>query len=207
MSRNELKTVLYISAAVAVGVLGLLVWALDGMQIGPQTVRRIPTAITATSFFWVVFARWGWKWWPLSLLFKIPYVGGTWVGHLESEWQKGATTQLSSVPIAFIIKQTLFSLVIRSFTINREGLSDVAKLVVREEIGITYVSYVYALREEFRAGQGTQQGAAELRFIEEQIPELRGQYWTNMNTSGRLLLRRCSKHTVRSFNDACAPRC
>jgi predicted pore-forming effector associated with SMODS systems len=204
MSRNELKTFLYVTVVVIIGMLVLLVWLLDGMQFGPQTLRRVPTAVTATLLFWLFFARWGWKWPPLNLIFKRPYVGGTWVGHLESNWQRGANNPRSvTLPILFIIRQTLFSVVIRSFTNHQEGLSDVANVVVKEEAGVTYLSYVYSLREEFRAGQGAQQGAAELRLAGKRIQELRGEYWTNMNTSGRLLLRRCSNEPTYSFKEAC----
>ena len=202
MSRDELKTFVYLTVLVTVGTLALLVWFLDDMRVGPQTLGRVPTAVTANAFFWLLFAKWGWKWWPLNLIFKRPYVGGTWIGHLESDWQRGASNPASVLPIVFVVKQTLFSLLIQSFTNDREGISDVAKVVVKEEVGVTYLSYVYSLREEFRAGLGNQQGAAELRLIERRSTELRGEYWTNTNTRGRLLLRRCSTNPVHSFTDA-----
>jgi predicted pore-forming effector associated with SMODS systems len=202
MSPKELKTFVYVTILVTVVALAVLVWLFDGMQVGPQTLKRVPTAVTATLFFWVFFSQWGWKWWPLNLIFNRPHLGGTWVGHLESNWQRGSTSPGPLIPIVFIIRQTLFSVVIRSFTNDRDGLSDVAKVVVKEEVEVTYLSYVYSLREEFRAGQGNQQGAAELR-VSGKRRELRGQYWTNMNTSGRVLLRRCSNQVVHSFNDAC----
>lgn len=202
MSRDELKTSVYVTASVTVAALALLVWLLDDMQLGAQTLRRIPAAVTASVLFWLFFAKWGWKWWPLSLLFKRPYLAGTWIGHLESDWNRGTSNPTSVIPIAFVIKQSLFSLVIQSFTNDREGLSDVAKLVVKEEAGVTYLSYIYSLREEYRAGLGSQQGAAELRVIGERTKELRGEYWTNTKTRGRLLLRRCSNESVHSFSDA-----
>lgn len=200
MSRDELKTFVYVTVFVTVVGLLLLVWLFDGMLVGPQTLKRVPTAVTGTLFFWVFFARWGWKWRPLNMIFKRPYLGGTWVGHLESDWQRGMAKPGRLIPIAFTISQTLFSIVIRSFTNDREGVSDVAKVVVKEEAGVTYLSYVYSLREEFRAGQGNQQGAAELR-VSGKRAELRGEYWTNMKTSGRVLLRRCSHQVLPSFND------
>jgi hypothetical protein len=202
MSKDDLERFVQVTAGVTVGVLALLVWALDGMRLGAQTIDRVPTAVSATLVFWLVFAKWGWKWWPLSLLFTRPNVGGTWIGHLESDWRRGVDNPGSAIPIAFAIKQTFFTLVVHSLTKDREGLSDVASVVVKEEAGLTYLSYVYSLREEFRAGMGNQQGAAELRLVGGVNQELRGEYWTNTKTRGRLLLRRCSDTLVDSFSDA-----
>jgi len=129
-------------------------------------------------------------------------LGGTWIGHLESDWQRGGDKPGSLIPIAFAINQSFFALIIHSLTKDREGLSDVAKIVVKEDAGVTYLSYVYSLREEFRAGLGGQQGSAELRLVGGTRPELRGEYWTNTKTRGRVLLRRCSAELVDSFADA-----
>lgn len=203
MSKSDAERFVQVTAGFALAVFGFLIWAFDGMQFGPKTLDRASTAITATAVFWFLFARWGWKRWPLNLLFNRPDIGGTWVGHLESDWHSAAAANPRiTVPIAFAIRQTFFSLLLRSLTRDREGLSDVANLVVMESSGVIYLSYVYSLREEFRAGMGTQQGAAELRLIKGDAPELRGEYWTNTKTSGRLILRRCSNDLVASFHSA-----
>ncbi len=202
MSKDDVERFVQITAGITVGVLALLVWALDGMRIGFHTIERVETAVSATMVFWLLFAKWGWKRWPFSLLFSRPNVGGTWIGHLESDWRRGVDNPGVAIPIAFAIRQTFFSLVIHSLTKDREGLSDVAKIVVKEEPDVTYLSYVYSLREEFRAGLGGQQGAAELRLIGGANQELRGEYWTNTKTRGRLLVKHCSKQLVDSFGDA-----
>ncbi len=202
MSKNDLGRFVHVTVGIAVAALALLVWALDGMRIGVHTVDRVSTAVSVTLAFWLFFAKWGWKWWPLSLLFNRPNEGGTWIGHLESDWQRGPSNPGTVVPIAFAIKQSFFSLIIQSLTKDREGLSDAAMLVVKEDPGVTYLSYLYSLREEFRAGLGTQQGAAELRLIGGAHQELRGEYWTNTQTRGRILLKRCSDELVDSFGDA-----
>jgi hypothetical protein len=200
MSRNDLKKFVYLTVLVTVATLTLLVWWLDGMQLGPKTLERVPTAVSANVFFWLFFMKWGWKWWPLNYLFKRPYLGGTWVGYLESDWQRGVNNPAGSIPISFSIQQTLFTLVIRSFTNDREGISDIAQVVVKEEIGVTYLSYVYSLREEFRAGL-YQQGAAELHVIGGGKSQLRGEYWTNTNTRGRLILGKCCNKPLHSFGE------
>jgi SMODS-associating 2TM, beta-strand rich effector domain len=203
MSKSDLKRFVQITAGITVAVLALLIWAFDGMRLGPKTFDRVSSAVSATVVFWLVFAKCGWKLWPFSLLFTRPNIGGTWIGHLESDWQRGVQQPGVVIPIAFAIRQTFFSLLIYSLTKDRAGLSDVANLVVKEESGVTYLSYVYSLRDEFRAGMGTQQGAAELRLIGGGAsPELRGEYWTNTKTRGRLILRRSSDDLVGSFDDA-----
>ena len=202
MNKEDLERFVKLTAGITVGVLAFLVWFLDDMRIGSHITDRVSTAISVTSAFWVFYAKWGWRMWPASLLFTRPNLRGTWIGHLESDWQRGAGNPGSVIPIVFAINQSFFSLIIHSLTKDQEGLSDVAKIVVKEDPGVTYLSYVYSLREEFRAGMGNQQGAAELRLVKGGQPELRGEYWTNTKTRGRLLLRRCSARTVGSYDDA-----
>jgi hypothetical protein len=202
MSKGDIERFVQMTAGIALAVFGALVWAFDSMRLGSKTFDRASSAISATAVFWLFFARWGWKHWPLNLLFNRPNVSGTWIGHLESDWQSATTHPRITVPIAFAIRQTFFSLQICSLTKDREGLSDVANLIVMKASDVTYLSYVYSLREEFRAGMGTQQGAAELRLVKGALPELKGEYWTNTKTSGRLILRRCSNDLVASFDSA-----
>ncbi|WP_426511023.1 hypothetical protein ACPPVO_10520 [Dactylosporangium sp. McL0621] len=106
------------------------------------------------------------------------------------------------LPIVFVVRQTFSTLVIQSFTQGQEGLSDTASLVVRPESDIRYVAYTYALRREFTAGAGTQHGAAVLRLYGTE--EMRGQYWTNTQTSGRVIVKRKAGTYVSSFDEAIA---
>jgi hypothetical protein len=90
--------------------------------------------------------------------------------------------------------------VIQSFTRTQEGLSDTANLVVRPESNTVYVAYTYALRREFVAGADAQHGAAVLRL--NGAGEMRGQYWTNTHTSGRVIVRRKTRTYLSSFDEA-----
>src|SRR5262245_32321237 len=103
MSKEDLERFVQITVGFAIAVLALLVWRFDEMRVGVHTIDRVETAISVTFFFWLFFAKWGWKVWPMSLLFSRPDVGGTWIGHLESDWQIGSNTPTRIVPIVFAI--------------------------------------------------------------------------------------------------------
>lgn len=63
------------------------------------------------------------------------------------------------------------------------------------------MAYTYSLCEEFRAGDGLQQGAAAVRVGKREM-DLKGEYWTNMKTQGYLILIRRSRKEANSFDDA-----
>lgn len=200
MSSAEIKRFVFATTVLVALILLALVWIVDSMIFGLETLSRLPLAATITAVLWGVYFRWGWKWWPFAYLFKRPRIDGTWVGHLESDWVKNGTNATSLIPIAFVINQTFFSLTLRSFTGAREGISDVASLVVKPEAEIVYVSYIYGLRQEFVAGAGEQQGAGELRLVDKSM-ELKGQYWTNTKTSGRVRVQRKTRKRFSSFGE------
>jgi hypothetical protein len=177
---------------------------MDSMRIGLVTLSRIPLSVTVTFLFWLFFFRWGWKWPGLRLIFNRPRIEGTWLGHLQSNWQDDVTIPDPRLllPIVFVVRQTFSTLVIQSFTRRQEGLSDTASLVVRPESETMYVAYTYALRREFVAGAGPQHGAAVLRLYGAE--EMKGQYWTNTPTSGRVIVRRKTRTCLSSFDDAIA---
>jgi len=136
------------------------------------------------------------------MLLRVPILEGTWTGHLESDWVRGADNPQRQIPIVFVIRQNLLSLAVLSFTEDRHGVSYVAQLLRNDTANTIKLAYVYSLREEFRAGEGVQQGAAEVRIIGRQGDELRGEYWTNTKTRGRLILARQSTQEVGSFQEA-----
>jgi hypothetical protein len=204
INRDELKRFVYVTSVVTVTALFVLVWSLDSLRIGLGTLSRISPSITVTLLFWLFFFRWGWKWPGLRLIFNRPRIEGTWVGRLQSNWQVdgGTPDPTLLLPIVFVIRQTFSTLVIQSFTRKQEGLSDTASLVVRPESNTIYVAYTYALRREFVAGTGAQHGAAVLRLYGAE--EMKGQYWTNTQTSGRVIVKRKARTLVPSFDEAAA---
>lgn len=202
LNTEELKKFIYLTAILFTAFMLLLVGVMDRFEIGWQTLGRLPAAITATVFSWAAIVKWGWKRWPFTLLLRVPILEGTWTGHLESDWVRGADNPQREIPIVFVIRQNLLSLTVLSFTEDRHGISYVAQLLKNEMANTVKLVYVYSLREEFRAGEGVQQGTAEVRVIGRQGDELRGEYWTNTKTRGRLILIRRSSQEVGSFQEA-----
>lgn len=202
LNTEELKRFIYLTAILFAAFLVLLVGAIDRFELGWYTLGRLPAAITATVISWVAIVKWGWKTWPFTLLLRVPILEGTWTGHLESDWVRGADNPERQIPIVFVIRQNLLSLTVLSFTEDRHGISYVAQLLKNDTANTIKLAYIYSLREEFRAGEGVQQGAAEVRVVGQRADELRGEYWTNTKTRGRLILTRRSSQEVGSFQEA-----
>lgn len=202
LSTKEINKFIYLTAILFTIFMFLLIGAIDRFEIDWQTLGRLPAAITATAFSWAAIVKWGWKRRPFTLLLRVPILEGTWTGHLESDWVRGADNPQQEIPIVFVIRQNLLSLTVLSFTEDRHGISYVAQLLKNEAANTVKLAYVYSLREEFRAGEGVQQGTAEVRVIGRQGNELRGEYWTNTKTRGRLILTRRSSQEVDSFQEA-----
>lgn len=202
LSGDGLKKFVYVTAVLFAIFLALLSGVMDGFIIGLHTIARVPSAIALTIAAWAAIIEWGWKSRPFIWVLRVPVLAGTWTGHLESDWLRGAGDPSRQIPIVFVIRQNLLSITVVSFTKDRHGVSYVAQLLKNEAANLTRLVYVYSLREEFRAGEGMQQGAAEVQVIGSQARELRGEYWTNTETRGRLILSRRSSKEVSSFNEA-----
>lgn len=160
IAENFRKKFIYIVTILFVIFLVFLVGGKDRFNIGWHTLSLLPTAITLTIICWGAIVKWGWKKRPFNLLFGIPILEGTWIGHLESDWIRGADNPQRQIKIVFVIRQTLLSLTVLSFTEDRHGVSHVAQLLKNDEANRIKLAYIYSLREEFRAGEGFQQGAA-----------------------------------------------
>jgi hypothetical protein len=202
VTKNDLTTFTYVTVVVMCLALAMQLWLIDNWVLGLFTFRRVSVAISFTVLFWVLVSKWAWKWWPMNALFHRPKVVGTWLGELQSNWFDDNGRPRRLIPIVFTIRQSFLWINVRSFTQDREGLSDVAVLVQKDDAGITYLSYIYSIREAFRAGLGSQQGAAEVRVLGQSNDELRGEYWTNTRTCGRIILKHASTELVDSFDAA-----
>lgn len=190
--------------AVVVSILAfiLMVWIIDSFNFGLHTASRLTAAVTVATIFCACVIRWGWKFRPFSWYLDVPVLEGTWVGHLESDWTRAAGSVSPAVPIVFVIRQTMLGLSIRSFTTGKQGLSVSAHILRHAEADVTKLAYIYSMSEEFRAGQGVQQGAAEVSLISGRPWRFKGEYWTNTKTRGRLILEWKAEEFVTSFTDA-----
>lgn len=198
---DHLKKFIYVTVALFLICL-FLIWAAAGFANSSDMVGHIPLAVSGTLLAILGIIKWGWKLGPFPWILGIPVLEGTWTGHLESDWEHGRSNIQQQIPIVFSIRQDLLSLTILSFTRDRHGVSYSAQLVCNDAAKLRRLVYMYSLKEAFRAGEGTQQGAAEIQISGKKKLEMRGEYWTNTKTGGRLILSRCSPVTTDSFEEA-----
>lgn len=206
----DLKNVVYVTAILFCFYLFSLVWFLDDLEFGLPTFSRAGAAITATLLTWTLIAKRLWKWPLIQWALGVPNLEGTWAGHLESGWSPGGSPGGTVVPIAFVVRQTLFRVVVTSYTETRKGYSIAASLVVDGDHDNTRLVYVYRLEEAFAGASAAQKGAADLDCdLRDGGGAISGNYWTDDNKAGKIILNKLSDNLVKDFNSAAsikAPR-
>lgn len=164
-------------------------------------VRAASFAWTILSIFWWLFLKWGWQYWPFTLLFYRPNLNGTWIGTLKSDYKEEGI-QIEPKPFCIVIRQTFLSIHIKTYTTTSSGASYVEALILDKEIGTRTLAYLYRQDSSRIRGNKSQLGGAELRMILSTINKLEGRYWTNSKTQGEVNLNFVSRKQVDSFNDA-----
>lgn len=199
-AKEEIQRFTYVTVVLAAVAFAIMAWKFDDWDVSKTWPRRLWSSVSLPFFFWIYFVNYGWKQTLLSWIAPRPDLSGTWIGHLESNWVPNEpSTQTTVIPIVMSIRQDFFRIVVKSFTERAEGTSVFAQVVTREEAVETILTYVYALRDEFTAGAGRQQGAGVLRVLRTSHHEMNGQYWTNTQTRGRLVFRKVSKRETVSY--------
>jgi hypothetical protein len=159
-------------------------------------------AVTAASTFVWLFDNWLWAWPPFSWLVKRPNLRGTWHGELRSQWVD-PKTQMTPPPIpAFMsVTQTWSTLYLRQFTRESESAT-IAATVLRDHDDAESVAVLYRNdpKVNVRDRSPIHFGGLHLRIGGHDAMD--GDYWTDRNTIGRLVLKRISAKKTRSFAEA-----
>jgi hypothetical protein len=199
------------SRAFAILIVALVVatWALYGLirgddawsSLGPFSIAV--GVLTTASF---VFSRWIWNWPLIHNLVRTPYLSGTWVGTLKSDYVVEAQEQpVEPKLIAWVISQTSDSLSVRQFTEESESEAVTATAVEekgdRHSIATVYVNKPVLLRQpESRIHDGA--ARLSIQGPVRSPTSLTGYYWTTRKTGGELELKFISRKEAHSFEEA-----
>lgn len=177
--------------------LGLLLFVLVRVVEGwPElTLPSILASLESTTTLWgIAFAifvaeAWKWKIWRHWLV-TIEDLSGCWTGTLRAR-QKDGTFK----PIAVVveIRQALLHADVTVWTVKTKSISYVAETYCDSDNGEQRIAYCYraAADIEYRDGNERHEGAASLTATGAG-ERLRGEYWTDRRTVGKMDLARRS---------------
>lgn len=184
--------------------IGLLKLNHIDLKLSWTAFKPITTAITIDSIVVLTFIRWAWKW-PIfkGWLVEQPNLQGTWSGVIKSTWLNPETnSELPPIPIKLIIRQTFLTLSCTLHTAESVSHSFVASIKIDDSCGAKHLVYSYSNKPslEVRHRSEAHEGTAILDIVNLSPLVLKGEYWTNRKTTGRMNLMFESKSLEEVFS-------
>lgn len=155
-----------------------------------QAVSDIFKAISINAFVWLIFVNWGWRckiFYPWLVPF--PNLSGKWKGHLKSNWKNKS---LEPIQIEVDIKQTFFNIQIKIKTGESKSHSIGASFDIDKERGMQRLIYSYlnTPKSNVRDRSEIHYGTTLLEFDGFKVDEMEGEYWTDRETTGEIILNK-----------------
>lgn len=155
-----------------------------------KAMTHISTTISINVVIWILFINWGWKWkifYPWLVPF--PNLSGDWEGHLKSNWKEKT---LDPIPTEVTINQTFFNVQVRIKTNESRSYSIGASFDIDKDRGLQQLVYSYmnTPKPGVRDRSEIHYGSTLLNFDGFKIVEMEGQYWTDRETTGEIILKR-----------------
>ena len=155
-----------------------------------QAISDIFKTISINVGIWLLFVNWAWKWriW-YPWLVPFPNLDGKWEGHLKSNYNNKS---LEPIPTEVSINQTFFNIQVKIKTGESRSHSTGASFDIDKDRGIQQLIYSYlnTPKSSVRERSEIHYGTTLLIFDGFKVDELEGQYWTDRETTGEILLRR-----------------
>lgn len=155
-----------------------------------QAVSDIFKAISINAFVWLIFVNWGWKckiFYPWLVPF--PNLSGKWKGHLKSNWKNKS---LEPIQTEVDIKQTFSNIQIKIKTGESKSHSIGASFDIDKERGMQRLIYSYLNTPKLSVRDRSEihYGTTLLEFDGFKVDEMEGEYWTDRETTGEIILNK-----------------
>lgn len=149
-----------------------------------SSLKSFFASFSFVSLFWLVYFKWAWRWPYLRKIMYKPDLGGTWLGHFESNWKNPKGYKNPPKKFVLVVRQSWLSVSIRAFTENQKTHSYIESFIFDEDKGSKILAYLYSEKES-RSEYSSRQGAAELELSEGGATRvLEGHFWTISGTQG-----------------------
>lgn len=193
MSYVDYKKLNSIAVGISIIIFLVIVWV-QNIQIGVnfKTFSTIGTTGAILWVAWELFKAYLWKYRLFTgWLVYVPDLNGKWSGHISSNWIDPKTKKpIPTISVEATIKQTLTTL-----TIDMETEEMISKSVSADPCpdthrGVCELSYIYESVPKATVRERSQihYGAAQLNTNGRD--RLRGNYWTDRETTGTISLKR-----------------
>ncbi|HCB1211871.1 TPA: hypothetical protein MYN70_005585 [Klebsiella pneumoniae] len=186
LSTKELKKALLFVSAITV-LIGAIAGLIRHLAFGTDITLAYAQGLSFGISMAVAIAIWAFKRpWTINWLAKVagrPIIHGVWFGHLHTNYNIDATSQLTKIPIAFVIKQTYLGYSLLSYTAHQNSETLVESIVVDDQHDTVVLRYMYEFSIRKPDERKLTTGAAELRLVENGT-KLTGHYLTNSPTQG-----------------------
>jgi hypothetical protein len=155
-----------------------------------KALSHISTTISLNLILWTFFISKAWKWrifYPWLVPF--PNLSGDWEGFIKSNWKE---KEPDPIPITVKIKQSFFNIQVQIKTNESRSYSIGASFDIDEERGVQqlFYSYLNTPKASVRERSEIHYGSTVLNFEGFKVTKMDGQYWTDRETTGEIILKK-----------------
>lgn len=155
-----------------------------------KAITHISTTISINIVIWMIFIAWAWKWkifYPWLVPF--PNLSGDWEGTVKSNWKE---KQLDPIPIEVSITQNFFNIQVKIKTNESRSYSIGASFDIDAERGFQqlFYSYLNTPKSGVRERSEIHYGSTILNFDGFKVEKMEGEYWTDRETTGEIILKK-----------------
>jgi len=192
MKNLNLTPCMYILVPLSI-LVGLIFVQASGLKFDHliDWMKIISIVVTADVIFIGVFIRWGWsREYSLKWLVNIPNLNGTWRGYIQTNWKDSAGNTPGPIPTILTISQTLTHISCVMRTAEMESRSYAEGFVIKPDEQIRRLCYSYESKPsvKLRHRSSPHDGTIRLNITNGNDPKLKGEYWTERETTGSVTL-------------------
>ena len=196
----QLSTLIFIAA-----IIWAILLAVKGTPLSTSLFDPFSNVTGVLVLILTFFDKWAWHWkifypWLVST----PYLEGTWKGKIRSNWVNPETEKANGNIDVYLVIRQKFS-VIHASLMTKESNSELLTGELIKNLDETW-QFVGAYRNTpkllIRDRSPIHHGALILQVKGQPPVGLEGQYWTDRNTQGEILLTEFNKKKFHDFSSA-----
>lgn len=155
-----------------------------------KAITHVSTTISINIIIWMIFIAWAWKlkiFYPWLVPF--PNLSGNWEGTIKSNWKE---KELDPIPIEVLIMQNFFNIQVKIKTKESRSYSIGASFDIDYERGFQQLFYTYlnTPKAGVRERSEIHYGSTILNFDGFKVTKMDGEYWTDRQTTGEIILNK-----------------
>jgi hypothetical protein len=154
-------------------------------------MRPIPNVVTVDLLLVGFFMKWGWRWKLLQgWLVPFPDLNGTWQGQIQTNWKDTQGKIPGPIPTMLTINQTFgrISCVMRTAEMESHSYGEGFRIDTERQIRQLCYSYTSKPKASLRNRSTPHDGTILFNIISKPVRKLEGEYWTQRQTTGTVIL-------------------